>query len=505
MRFRIRRMFNGLSARLALGYLVVILVGMGIAAPLAWLAVENLYLETQSANLQAQAELMAAALGNETSVAGLPAGAYSQAANTLPGIHTRIIDAQGAVLIDLVAPSIVSGAVPLAMPVLAQNATGQVTPDELVSRPEIARALTGQSATAVRRVEISGGKRVLYAAAPLLAEDGRVARIIYLATPLPNTGWQALPPVIRWRFMGAILAAILLAGATGLLLARRISRPLGKLAVSAQAVAAGDLGQPAPDDSAITELAVLGHAFNTMLANLRQADQLKTAFISDVTHELRTPLTIIKGTIETLQDGAIDDLEARQPFLASMDRETERLIRLVNDLLVLTRADAGALNLKPISLDLPELVRMRCDHFEHIAGQRQVHLVVDCEPQPGSPAPYRVLADPDRIAQVLDNLLDNALRYSPPGTGVTVSVSRHAGQVECRVTDHGPGIAARHLPLIFERFYRADPARDRSEGGNGLGLAIVRGLVEAHGGRVHASSEAGQGACIAFVLPAAPG
>ncbi len=129
-----------------------------------------------------------------------------------------------------------------------------------------------------------------------------------------------------------------------------------------------------PEDPGIAELATLGRAFNGMTSSLRQADQAKTAFISDVSHELRTPLTVIKGTIETLEDGALDDLAGRGPLLASMARETERLITLVNDLLVLTRADAGALNLKLVDVDLVMLARSRCERLEHAAALRQVSL-----------------------------------------------------------------------------------------------------------------------------------
>jgi signal transduction histidine kinase len=322
-----------------------------------------------------------------------------------------------------------------------------------------------------------------------------------------------LPSAVRWQFGGAALAAILLACLAGLLLARRISRPLGKLASAARAVAGGDLAQTVPEDKGISELALLGRAFNTMTASLRQADLAKTAFISDVSHELRTPLTVIKGTIETLQDGALDDLAARGPFLDSMNRETERLIRLVNDLLVLTRADAGALNLQLRPVDLGELARSRCAALQPAASQRQVRLKVTADSQKAREGPATVMGDADRLAQVLDNLLDNAIRYSPPGGEVIVAFCREGEQLACRVSDAGPGIPEKHLPLIFERFYRADPARERGqssvhrsgEGGSGLGLAIVRGLVLAHGGRVSASSVEGQGTTITFWLPAAAG
>jgi signal transduction histidine kinase len=163
---------------------------------------------------------------------------------------------------------------------------------------------------------------------------------------------------------------------------------------------------------------------------------------------------------------------------------------------VLTRADAGALNLHLQPIDLGELARQRCETLRPDAGRCQVCLEVEADPQ-------AVLADADRIAQVLDNLLDNAIRYSPPQVTVKVSLAREAEMVRCQVIDAGPGIPASHLPLIFERFYRVDPARGRGQGGSGLGLAIVRSLVLAHHGRVAASSLEGQGTTITFWLPAA--
>ena len=269
------------------------------------------------------------------------------------------------------------------------------------------------------------------------------------------------------------------------------------------AIATGNLTQKVPEDLAIKELGLLGRAFNAMTTSLHHADLAKTAFISDVSHELRTPLTVIKGTIETLQDGALDDHVGRGSLLSSMARETERLIKLVNDLLVLTRADAGALNLQVVLVDLGELVRSRCQHFERAAELRQVHLRIVINSQSVAHDTISIPVDPDRIAQVLDNLLDNAIRYSSPGGEVIVTLKPEADQVACRVTDQGPGIPAEHLPFIFERFYRVNQARGRSEGGIGLGLSIARGLVVAHGGRIAAFSDEGKGTTITFWLPIA--
>ena len=491
-----------LGVRLAASYLIVILIGMGAIAPLAWLAVERLYQNTQSASLLAQAKLVASALGDQPILVADPAP-YAQTSNLQPGIHTRVIDPLGGAVIDLSATGAPSGEMGLALPQLAQNAAGLVTPEELLSRPEIALALAGQAGTAIRRVDVAGGGTVLYAAAPVISSTGAVVQIVYLATPLPEAGWMALPLNVRWQFAGVLLAAVLLAGMVGILLARRISHPLNQLAGAAQAVAAGDLGQAVPEDPAIPELDVLGRSFNAMTASLRQADQLKTGFISDVTHELRTPLTVIKGTIETLQDGALDDLAARGPFLESMGRETDRLIRLVNDLLVLTRADAGALNLRLHPLNMAELARVRCSHLQGAADKNQVRLRVVVADLTGDADRFMVAADADRMTQVLDNLLDNAVRYSSPGGEVTVSLTREAGEVICRVTDEGAGIPAQHLPYIFERFYRADPSRERGrDGGSGLGLSIVRSLLQAHGGSVRAESSVGQGTTISLRLKA---
>jgi signal transduction histidine kinase len=386
------------------------------------------------------------------------------------------------------------------LPAFAQDATQQVSQAELLGRPEIIGALTGQPTAAVRRLELPGKPRILYAAAPVKTVEGQVAQVVYIASPLPDTGLAALPARVRWQLLGAVALAALLATAMGWWLARRISQPLANLAGAANAVAAGDLTQAAPEDPAIADLFALGRAFNRMTAALRQADQLKTAFVADASHELRTPLTAIKGFVETLQDGAVEDLTVRDRFLASVAAETERLIRLVNDLLLLTRADAQALNLRLQPLDLQLLARTRAEVLASLATQRQVQLQVVGPGDNGTPPPL-VLADPDRVAQILDNLLENAIRHSQPGQVVTISLTPAGHEMQCAVADTGAGIPARHQPFIFERFYRADAARSRQSGNSGLGLAIARALVLAQHGQIIAQSQEGRGTTITFSLP----
>jgi signal transduction histidine kinase len=476
-----------LRTRLSLTTLAVLLLGMGLAAALSWLAVEQLYINTQQENLLAQAGLTASAL-QDSPLPVAPAEPYSQTSNVLPGVHTRLLGEQGAVVVTL---PIAADDVPLQVP-LAEN-VASVPPEELLQRTEIQSALKGTPTTTVRRVASAGNRRVLYAAAPVFANDGSITGIAYLATPLPPA---RLPTNLIWQLIGAILIAGLLAGTAGTFLSRRIARPLENLVSAASAVAAGNLEQHVPVEEDIRELHTLGAAFNNMTANLRQSERAKNAFVADVTHELRTPLTVINGTIETLEDGAIDDLEGRGPLLASMQAETRRLIRLVNNLLVLTRADAGALNLQFESVDLVELARARCDGLAALAGRRRVALQVEAREQ------AKVRGDADRLIQILDNLLDNAIRHAPDESAVTVTIQRQGNEVSCTVSDQGAGIPSQHLPFIFERFYRADTSRNRHTGGSGLGLAIVHSLVVAQGGRVSADSREGQGARFTFWLPA---
>jgi signal transduction histidine kinase len=473
---------HSIRTSLSLNYLFVLITGMSLAGLLVWLAVSDLYIKTQRENLLAQAKLIAASLQD----APLPihsAEPYSQMANVMPGVHTRLIGESGAVVMGL----------PLSNELIQLSEAEQfasVPPSDLIQRPEIESALKGIPSTAMRNV--IGNQRVLYAAAPVQNSNGKIAGIVYIATPLPSSG---IPFNVILQLLGAIVIAMSIAAFSGRLMARKISTPLEDLASAASAVSNGDLRQSVQMNSDISEFQSVGQTFNEMVVHLRQSDETKKAFIADVTHELRTPLTVIKGTIETLEDGALDDLVGRSSLLNSMMRETDRLIRMVNELLVLTRADAGSLNLNIQHVDLTELARMRCETMRLTALRQNVELEVSGEPQV-------VSADPDRLSQVLDNLLANAIRHSPQNSTVVIQVQPKLNDVECSVRDSGPGIPEKHLPFIFDRFYRVESSRDRLSGGSGLGLAIARSLISIHGGNISVESVEGKGTTITFWLPA---
>jgi signal transduction histidine kinase len=293
----------------------------------------------------------------------------------------------------------------------------------------------------------------------------------------------------------AALAASLAAVVVSIFTARRIVGPIQAMKQASRRIADGDYHQrvqvPGQD-----ELGALAQAFNRMAEMLEQTEQRRLELIGDVAHELRTPLSSIQGVMEGLVDGVLPPEPAT--FL-SVQREVSRLQRLVHDLGELSRAEAGQVPLEPCSVSPADLVSAAADRLRFQFEDKGVRLQVD------SPDDLpQAWADPERIIQVLLNLLGNALQYTPSGGQVAVRAQREGREVIIEVQDTGIGIAAEHLPQIFERFYRVDKSRSRTGGGSGIGLTIARHLVEAHGGRIWAESPGlGKGSTFTFTLPLA--
>ncbi|MBK9714787.1 MAG: hypothetical protein IPO81_26320 [Kouleothrix sp.] len=232
------------------------------------------------------------------------------------------------------------------------------------------------------------------------------------------------------------------------------------------------------------------------LTELRRAEQSRRMFLANISHDLRTPLASLQAMIETLQDGALDDRVAAEDFLRRMDAEVQGLNRLVGEFLELTRIESGQLELALAPADLRALLRGVAARMAAQAEQRGIALALAL---PDRLMPVNV--DTARIEQVLLNLLQNALAFTPRGGRVTLGAEAQADGVRVWVHDTGAGIAPEDLPHIFERFYKAD--RARSGGGTGLGLAIAKHLVEHHGGRIEAESQVGMGTTVSFILPRA--
>ena len=325
--------------------------------------------------------------------------------------------------------------------------------------------------------------------------DGRVVGTLLSSRntlPFTEAGERFLERINRMLIIaaaGATIAALLL----GIVLARTLTRPLRELTGATHAVARGDLGRQVAVRSR-DELGQLAAAFNRMSRDLAYAEERRRQMTADIAHDLRTPISIIQGHAEALRDGV---LPATPDSFQLIHEEALRLNRLVEDLRTLSRAETGELSLvsRPVAL-LPWLQRLVTAQQPQAQNLNvTLSLEVDDDVSEAS-----VTMDPDRMAQVLNNLLDNALRHTPEGGEVTVRARRARAELHLLVQDTGPGIAAADLPHVFERFYRGDRARGRHAGGSGLGLAIARSIVEAHGGRIWAESEPGKGATFAVAL-----
>lgn len=293
--------------------------------------------------------------------------------------------------------------------------------------------------------------------------------------------------------IGGVTAALL-----GGILAWTISRPLRALHQGVAALAAGDRQAQVAVHSR-DELGELAQAFNHMARALQEQEALRQRMLADIAHELRTPLSVVQGNLQAILDGVYP---LAMPEIELIYAETQLLSRLLQDLHELAQAEAGHLPLERQAVDVATALERMAARFAPLAESKQVALRVDAPPHP-----VAVSADPDRLQQILHNLLGNALRHTPPGGTICLAASLpHAGSVRLAVTDSGPGIPPEHLPYIFERFYRGDRSRARSEertAGAGLGLAIARALVEAHGGAIGVTSPPGQGATFWVELPLA--
>jgi len=498
---RLRHGIGRIRTRLLAVNLVVVLV------PVAGLEFARLYerqlLDALERDMQNQAVLVKASL--EARLArGEAFGTPEQEAElTAAALHTRtrirLLDAEHGLLVDSHRNGPPEGKEPRAPFLTRERAVefeqsispmrGRVAPEPelpLEKRAELLGAFQGKRSTATR-VARRPPAVYLFLAEPVRSQ-GAVRGAVYV-TRSTTPVLQEMHRIRRGLTQVLLLALSFTAGMT-LLLAWTISRPLERLAHAARRIAAGDggLDVPVAGGGEITELA---EAFREMTRKLEARHRYISAFAADVAHEFKSPLTSIRGAAELLAEGAADELDARQRFLENITLDAARLDRLVSRLLELSRIDASEES--PVLVDLEALVRRAVERSQGPDGS----VVLDYS----SSIPV-IFARPADLETALLNLLDNALKFSPPGVPVAVQVSGRAGErfVTISVEDRGSGIPESHLARIFERFFTTDAERS----GTGLGLAIVKSVVEALGGSVEVQSTLGQGTRFTVRLPARP-
>ncbi|MGI8916906.1 MAG: sensor histidine kinase [Chloroflexota bacterium] len=399
------------------------------------------------------------------------------------------------------------------VPVLSQpaNAPANERPTLAMLRPALLGVVTTGQING-----LLGRPRQVWAAVPLRANDSIIGAVFIVAAPdtaVPSVRTDAFPFRLlqstadfvtnvehRLALIGVVVG--ILAIGLGVWLARSITDPIQELRRAVGRIAAGDLTQRVRVRSQ-DEVGGLAADINRMAGRLeadvnelRRQEALRRDLIANVSHDLATPLTGIQGFTEALMDGMVGSDAERRELYGNIYREVHRLRRLVGDLQDLSSLENGMGHVQPQSLRLGELLEeaLTVEHVE--AAERGVTLIR------AIPADLPlVLADGGRITQVLLNLLDNALRFTPSGGTITLSARPVETDVEVTVADSGAGIPAEELPHIFERFYRVDRSRSRETGGGGLGLAIVKAIVQAHGGHIAASSVIGEGTQMRFTLP----
>jgi len=307
---------------------------------------------------------------------------------------------------------------------------------------------------------------------------------------------EAFVDSLLLALLAALLIAILLALAVTWYLSRRVQLSIGRVVISATEVADGDYTSRIPSPGLGSEFDQLAGTFNALAERLDATETTRRRMLADLAHEMRTPLATLDAHLEALQDG-VRRFDATT--LAVLQGSTARLARLAQDIGAVSRAQEGNLEIRVEATPLRDLVEAAHRAITDRYREKGVTLQGDV------PSDVLVLADPARVGQVLGNLLDNALRHTPSGGSVTTSGRAAGSWVEIEVADTGEGIEPQHLGHVFDRFYRADPARNQSRGGSGIGLTISRALVEAQGGRIIALSDGpGRGARFVVRLPAAP-
>ncbi len=305
----------------------------------------------------------------------------------------------------------------------------------------------------------------------------------------------AFDDAMRQALLAATIIAVVTATIVSLAVAARIARPITRMGRAARRIARGHYAERVPTDEP-GELGDLAATFNEMAGSLEATERRRLQLVGDVAHELRTPLTTLDGYLEGLQDGVIAPTPATWHLLRT---ETGRLTRLVTDLSELWRAEARQLPLRTGTVDLAQVAGEVVERFAPQAAERSIRIET-------TGARVDATADRDRVAQILSNYLSNAIRHAPDGSIIRVDTASAGDRVRATVTDQGPGLAADQLDAVFERFYRIDPARSRAAGGSGIGLAIVRALADAMGGRAWAESAGpGRGTRFLIELPAGQG
>jgi signal transduction histidine kinase len=464
-----------LRTRLLLAYAGLIVLGFGGLALLAGRQIETSAREDFGETVEAQTSLIARGLVEpieefkEGTIGQDAVAAVVDAFAAQMEAHIVLVDLTGRPWLDS------DGMPPL---------------DDFLSYPEVVSALDLRVIHEIRPDQ--DGTDAYFAAAPVL-HDGEITTVVQVAKPVSGVNVAIRQ---RWGVLGAgVLALTLVALAASIWLSTSLTNPLTQLRNSALRLSEGDFSKRLPDNRR-DEFGQLATTFNYMVGQIESMVEEQRAFAANAAHELRTPLTTIRLRSEALQQDSLDEALRRQ-YIVEIDREVKRLAGLVDDLILLSRIEAGRAELGSEQIDLARLAGSLVREFEPRAQAKHITLTLDA---PGGLPPLR--ASLNHLRVVFRNLLDNAVKYTPDGERITWTVRAEAGCLRATIADTGQGIADDDLPHLFQRFYRVDKAHTRTILGTGLGLSLVRSIVELYGGEIALSSPGiGEGTTVTVRWP----
>ncbi len=373
-----------------------------------------------------------------------------------PGIYIQLIDQNGSVVVK------------------SDNLGDQELP---INPALIEEGFEGSAS--IQTMAAGDNARVRVMISPLYLRD----QILVLEVAQSLNQVDSVMSQVRWAILTSILVALILATIGGWVIVRSALSPVSQITGTARVIEAGsDLHRRVDYSGPMDEIGQLADTFDHMIEHLDKVFQAQKHFVADASHELRSPLTVIRGNLDLLKRHISE--EDRRESLRAIETETARMAKVTNDLLALAELESGQ-PVKQEKVALKDIVLEELKRTQHMAGNRKIII--------GSQENLEVMGDTDRLGQILGNLVDNAIRYTPDGGTITLSLFRDGEWARLEVADTGIGIAPEHLPHLFDRFYRVDKARSRVSGGTGLGLSIVKGIAEHHGGRVTVTSKPGKG------------
>jgi len=477
---------KSIRTQITVTYVALAIVLVASISILSTLKIQSFFKGRLVEDLDHQTDLISYFLNNDSSLSIQDINERVKAMSGLENLRITLIDSSGKVISDSDVPFERISAV-----------------ENHLHRPEVQQALTERVGVDTRH-SATVGRDFLYVAKAVATPSGPGSHLqlkfIRLSIPLAEV--QSRMNDIRSTIVTAGVIVLLIITAISFFISRQVTRPMVQIARSAENIRTGNLDERIPLNSE-DEVGQVARAVNelvdklkTDIVQLRKLERVRSEFLANVSHELRTPIFAIQGMLETLLGGAIDDPDVNRAFVEKAQANAARLNALLADLIDISQIESGEMRMSFRYFRMNEFLQAVVQDFQRVADQKHVTLSLQSQTSDAT----EVYGDRERLRQVMDNLIENAIKYNKPAGTVTVGTVEKPEGVEIAVIDNGVGIAEEHLPRIFERFYRVDRNRSREVGGTGLGLAIVKHIVEAHGSMVEVTSAPGVGSTFRFIL-----